>query len=562
MKTLLKNGTVVNVFTDSLCEKDVLIEDGVIIGVDSYTDTEADHIEDVTGKYICPGFIDGHIHIESTMMTPTELSKSVLIHGTTGIVADPHEIANVCGKAGIEYMLKASENLPLSVFLNLPSCVPSTPLDESGATLTAEDLMKFYDNKRILGLAEMMNYYGVVNGDKDVLRKIEDALAKDKIVDGHAPLLTGRELDKYVAAGVQSDHECSSFAEGSERIEKGQWVMIRQGTAARNLEDLIDLFDEPWNRRCILVTDDKHPSDIYNDGHIDAMIRMAGAKGKSIPKAIRMATLQAAQCFGLKRMGAVAPGYRADLLVLNSLEQVEVRDVYCNGVKVVNDKKVIEIKEPELDEAILNEVNNTFNVEKQSSTDFIYPEESNRCRVIRCIPGQLLTEEYIADINWSENNGIDLNRDILKISVIERHRNTGHRGIGFIQGIGLKKGAIASSISHDSHNIIVIGTNAEDMACVANCVIEQGGGCAAVCDGKVLSKLSLPIAGLMADLSAQELSRQHEHLMSTIYSMGSSEEVAPLMTMAFISLTVIPYLKINTFGLVDVTEQKQISLYV
>lgn len=562
MKTLLKNGTVVNVFTDSLCEKDVLIEDGVIIGVDSYTDTEADHVEDVTGKYICPGFIDGHIHIESTMMTPTELSKSVLIHGTTGIVADPHEIANVCGKTGIEYMLKASENLPLSVFLNLPSCVPSTPLDESGATLNAEDLMNFYDNKRILGLAEMMNYYGVVNGDKDVLRKIEDALAKDKMVDGHAPLLTGRELDKYVAAGVQSDHECSSFAEGSERIEKGQWVMIRQGTAARNLEDLIDLFDEPWNRRCILVTDDKHPSDICNDGHIDAMIRMAGAKGKSIPKAIRMATLQAAQCFGLKRMGAVAPGYRADLLVLNSLEQVEVRDVYCNGVKVVNDKKVIETKEPELDEAILNEVKNTFNIEKQSGTDFIYPEESNRCRVIRCIPGQLLTEEYIADINWSENNGIDLNRDILKISVIERHRNTGHRGIGFIQGIGLKKGAIASSISHDSHNIIVIGTNAEDMACVANCVIEQGGGCAAVCDGKVLSKLSLPIAGLMADLSAQELSRQHEHLMSTIYSMGSSEEVAPLMTMAFISLTVIPYLKINTFGLVDVTEQKQISLYV
>ncbi|MGN0734163.1 MAG: adenine deaminase [Emergencia sp.] len=562
MKRLLKNGTVVNVFSDTLDRENVLIEDGRIIGVGAYTDDEADVVEDVTGKYICPGFIDGHMHIESTMMTPAELAKAVLIHGTTGIVADPHEIANVCGEKGIEYMLEASEGLPLSVYFTLPSCVPATPLDESGAELSADDLRGFYENGRILGLAEMMNYVGVVNDDREVLAKIDDAVEEGRVIDGHAPLLTGKDLDRYVTAGIQSDHECSSFEEGSERIRKGQWVMVRQGTAARNLDDLIDLFDEPWSRRCLLVTDDKHPADIFHDGHIDAMIRKAASRGKSPVTGIRMASIQAATYFGLKRIGAVAPGYRADILILSDLDKVEVEDVYCRGVKVVSKGSLAPIKTPSVRQSLYDAVRNSFNVKKQEAADFFIQQESDRCRVIKCITGQLLTEEWITEIDWDRDNGIDLERDILKIAVIERHNNTGHRGLGFINGIGLKKGAIASSISHDSHNLIVIGTSDEDMAAVANAVIEQGGGCAAVCDGQVLAKVSLPIGGLMADTPAEEIAEEHHRLMETIYSLGASEEVAPLMTMAFVSLTVIPFLKINTFGLVDVEKQEQVSLYV
>lgn len=562
MKRLLKNGTVVNVFSDTLDRENVLIEDGRIIGVGAYSDDEADVVENVTGKYICPGFIDGHMHIESTMMTPAELAKAVLIHGTTGIVADPHEIANVCGKNGIEYMLEASEGLPLSVYFMLPSCVPSTPLDEAGAELSADDLRGFYENGRILGLAEMMNYVGVVNDDREVLAKIDDAVKEGRVIDGHAPLLTGKDLDKYVTAGIQSDHECSSFEEGCERIRKGQWVMVRQGTAARNLDDLIDLFDEPWNRRCLMVTDDKHPADIFHDGHIDSIVRRAVAKGKSPCAAIRMASIQAAGYFGLKRTGAVAPGYRADILILSDLDKVEVEDVYCRGEKVVSQGCLTAIKTPSVRQSLYDAVRNSFNVRLQEAADFFIQPESDRCRVIRCIRRQLLTEEWIAEIDWNRDNGIDLERDILKIAVIERHNNTGHRGLGFINGIGLKKGAIASSISHDSHNLIVIGTSDEDMAAVANAVIEQGGGCAAVCDGKVLARVSLPIGGLMADTPAEEISREHHELMESIYSLGASEEVAPLMTMAFVSLTVIPFLKINTFGLVDVEKQEQISLYV
>ena len=560
MKTLFKNGTVVNVFTGVLEKTNVLMEDDKIIGIGDY-DT-ADVIEDVTGKFICPGFIDGHIHIESTMLTPVEFTKAVLPHGTLAVVADPHEISNVCGLDGFAYMLWASEKLPLTVYLMLPSCVPSTYFDESGAELTAEDLAPCYQHPRVLGLAEVMNYYGVVNGDPDVIKKIQDARHRGKVVDGHAPLLSGHALDAYIAAGIQSDHECSSFEEAAERIRKGEWLMIRQGTAARNLEGLIKLFDEPWSHRCLLVTDDKHPEDLVRSGHIDSIIRRAVQLGKSPITGIQMATIQAAQCFGLQKVGAIAPGYKADLLVLRDLNTVEVLDVYSAGVKVVENGKLKEFKLPVVREQVLKAVLNSFYLNPLSPQDFHIEPKGNKCRVIKTIPDQLLTEEWITEIRWGQDNGVDIERNILKVAVIERHMHTGHKGLGFLSGIPMKSGAIASSVSHDSHNLVVLGTNEKDMACAANHVIAMGGGYAVVKDGVVLADVPLPIGGLMADESAAEMAKKNAILRKNICALGVPTSMSPLMTTAFISLTVIPSLKITTRGLVDVNAQKIVSLYV
>ena len=561
MKTLLKNGTVVNVFTDTLDRADVLIEDGRIIGLGDYAPSDADRMEDVSGKYICPGLIDGHMHIESTMLTPAELARAVLPHGTTAVAADPHEIANVCGTVGIDYMLKMSEGLPLSVYVMLPSCVPATPFDESGAVLRAPALEPYYKEPRVLGLAEMMNYPGVLVGDADVLRKIADAERHQRAVDGHAPLLTGHDLDTYIAAGVQSDHECSSLAEARERIAKGQWVMIRQGTAAHNLPALIDLFDEPWSRRCLLVTDDRHPADILQEGHIDHMVRMAVQMGKRAVSAIRMASLQAAQCFGLHRVGAVAPGWRADLIVLDDLDTFAIRDVYCAGRRVVQNGRTEAITAPTVPQTLLDAVHHSCHASPLTAEDFALDGGTRRCRVIRTVPGELLTEEWITELALDRNGGVDLERDIVKLAVIERHHNTGHKGVGFVSGLGLKHGAVVSTVSHDSHNVVVIGTNDADMAFAVNHILSIGGGCAAVRDGKVLAEVPLPVAGLMSEQRAETVAAQDEALRQAICALGAPPENALLMTTAFIGLPVIPALKLTTRGLVDVTQQKLVPLF-
>lgn len=561
MKTLLKNGTVVNVFTDTLDQADVLIEDGRIIGLGDYAPSDADVVQDASGRYICPGLIDGHMHIESTMLTPAELARAVLPHGTTAVVADPHEIANVCGTDGIDYMLKMSEGLPLSVYVMLPSCVPATPFDESGAVLNAVALEPYYQEPRVLGLAEMMNYPGVLAGDADVLRKIADAERHHRAVDGHAPLLTGHDLDTYIAAGVQSDHECSSLAEARERIAKGQWVMIRQGTAAHNLPALIDLFDEPWSRRCLLVTDDRHPADILREGHIDHMIRMAVQMGKGAVSAIRMASLQAAQCFGLHRVGAVAPGWRADLLVLDELDTFAIRDVYCAGRRVVHNGQMAAIPAPTVSQTLLDAVHHSCHASPLTAADFALDGGTRRCRVIHTVPGELLTEEWITELALGRNGGVDLERDIIKLAVVERHHNTGHKGIGFVSGLGLQHGAVVSTVSHDSHNIVVIGTNDEDMAFAVNYILSIGGGCAAVRGGKVLAEVPLPVAGLMSEQSAETVAAQDEALRQAICALGAPPQNALLMTTAFIGLPVIPALKLTTRGLVDVTQQKLVPLF-
>ena len=562
MKTLLKGGTVVNVFTDELEKANVLIEDDKIIGVGDYSDGDADCVRDVSGKYLCPGFIDGHIHIESTMMLPAEFAKSAVLHGTSAVVADPHEIANVCGGEGIEFMLEASEKLPLDVYIMVPSCVPATSFDESGAELSAADIEPFYRHPRVLGLAEMMNYVGVVAGDKGVMDKINSANEKGKIINGHAPLLSGHDLDKYIAAGIRDDHECSSEEEAKERIRKGQRIMIRNGTAARNLAGLISLFDEPWNRRCLLVTDDKHAADLIANGHIDDIIRLAVKQGKSAAAGIRMATLQAAEAFGLRNEGAIAPGYHANITVLGDLDSVTVSDVYHLGKRVVSDGKLEPFANPTVSAALKERVLHSFNLSPLCEKDFhIAASGVRKCRVIELIKHQLITEEALLDVDFGKNNGVDTEKDILKLAVIERHKNTGHIGLGFIHGIGLKEGAIAASVSHDSHNLIVIGTGEAEMAFAANRVRELGGGMVAVKGGEVISEMPLPYAGLMTDASAEEVARQNEAVRESVHALGVPADIEPFMTMAFVSLPVIPKMKMTTHGLFSSDEWAIVPLF-
>ena len=550
MKTLLKGGTVVNVFTDELQKANVLIDGEKIAGVGDYSEEDADFVRDVSGKYICPGFIDGHIHIESTMMLPAEFARAAVLHGTSAVVADPHEIANVCGGDGIEFMLEASEGLPLDVYIMVPSCVPATSFDESGAELSAADIEPFYRHARVLGLAEMMNYVGVVSGDKGVMDKINSANAKGKVINGHAPLLSGRDLDKYIAAGIRDDHECSSADEARERIRKGQRVMVRNGTAARNLSGLLPLFDEPWNRRCLLVTDDKHAADLIANGHIDDIIRLAVKAGKSAVTGIRMATLQAAEAFGLKNEGAIAPGYSANIVLLDDLDSVAVSTVHHLGKEVVSEGRLAEFTRPAVSTALKERVLNSFNLAPLCEKDFHITASGNRkCRVINLVKDQLITEEALLGVDFGKNNGIDTEKDILKLAVIDRHKNTGHIGLGFIHGIGLKEGAIAASVSHDSHNLIVIGTSEREMAFAANRVRELGGGMAAVKNGEVLSEMPLPYAGLMTDASVSEVARQNEAVRKSVHTLGVPEDIEPFMTMAFVSLPVIPKIKMTTHGL-------------
>ncbi|MBR3692330.1 MAG: adenine deaminase [Clostridia bacterium] len=561
MRTLLSGGCVVNVFTGELLRQDVLMEDGRIVGLGDYAGEAADAVEDVTGCVLCPGFIDGHIHIESTMLTPAELARMCLVHGTTAIVADPHEMANVCGVPGIRYMLEASEGLPMQVYIVLPSCVPATPFDESGANLSAEDLAPLYAHPRVIGLAEMMNFPGVLSRDPEVMKKLAGAAARGLCCDGHAPGLRGKALDAYLAAGVESDHERTDPEEAKECLRKGMWVMIREGTAARNLEALIDLFDDPWCGRCLLVTDDKHPADLAETGHIDHIIRRAAALGKSPITGIRMATLQAAQYFGLRHVGAVAPGYRADVLVLEDLESLSVRDVYAAGIKVVDRGQVCDIPQPPVDEKLSEIVRNSFHLEPLTAEDFRIEPVEGLCRLIGVLPGEIYTEEIHERVDFSQNGGIDTGRDILKLAVIERHAGSGHRGLGFVRGVGLKRGAIASSVSHDSHNIIVIGTNDADMALAAMRVCEGGGNCV-VADGEVLAEMQLPVGGLMSDAAGGEVARQNEAVRRAVEALGVAEGIEPFMNMAFLSLTVIPNLKMTPQGLFDVTRMARCGLEV
>lgn len=557
MKTLFKNGTVVNVFTGELIKTNVLIEDDRIIGVDNYLDNEADDVRDIEGCFICPGFIDGHIHIESTMLVPYQLAKIAVPHGTTTIIADPHEIANVCGSNGIEYMIEASRNIPFNVYFMLPSCVPATGLDESGAVLDAGELEKLYGKERVLGLAEMMNFPGVINRDKGVLDKLEAARRRNAVIDGHAPLVTGKSLDSYISRGIYSDHEVTSVQEATEKIRKGQWLMIRQGSSAKNMDSLLAFFNPPYSHRCMLVTDDRNPADIRKEGQIDNIIRRAVSKGISPVTAITMATLNAASYFRLHDKGAIAPGYAADFLILDNLEKVRIRDVWIGGKASFENGRMINFDIPQIRPELDAAVRNSLNIKDSEANDFFIENRGNTCRIINIIPGQLITDELIFELDFSSGNGIDIKNDILKLAVLERHKGTGHMGIGFVKGLGLKRGAIASSVSHDSHNIITAGTNESDMAAACRRLKETGGGLVAVIDGKTVAEVPLNIAGIMSDCNPTEIIEKHEKLKETVHSvLGASTEIDPFMMLSFLALPVIPSLKMTTKGLVDVLNQK------
>lgn len=562
MKKLFKNGYVVNVFLDQVLKEDVLIEDDRIIGFGSYDDSDADETEDLDGRYICPGFIDGHIHIESTMLSPAEFVRVCLPHGTTTVIADPHEIANASGTQGIRYMLESTQNMPMDVYFMIPSCVPATQFDETGAVLGSKDVAAILKHPRVLGLGEMMNYPGVLFDDKEVVAKIRATHKEGKIINGHAPLLSGRELDKYIAAGIFDDHESTNITEAMEKLKKGQWIFIRQGTAARDLENLLPLFEEPYSHRCIFATDDKHPADLLNDGHIDNIIRTAVEMGQSVVTAIRMATLQAALRYNLKNLGAVAPGYIADLLILDDLNTVKVRDVYFRGKRVAANGEALPFEKKYAGSETWRAVHHSFWLDPVSKEKFHIEPKGDTCRVIRVIPKQLLTKEEIMKIDFTKGNGIDVSKDILKLAVIERYMNSGHMGLGYITGMKVKEGAIASSVSHDSHNLIVVGAGEEDMAVAANCVREMNGGAAVVKNGKVMASVALPISGLMGEKSAAEMVEENAKLRAAANEISHAEGVDALMNLAFVSLPVIPDLKMTTRGLVNVNEQKLVPLFV
>lgn len=555
---VLKGGTIVNVFTEKTEAADIAIENGLIAGIGEY---EGERNVDVSGRYICPGFIDGHIHIESSMVSPPEFEKAVLPHGTTAVIADPHEIGNVAGCQGIDYMLEAAKDLALDVFIMAPSCVPATGLDESGAVLGAEDLKKYYGNPRVLGLGEVMDSPGVVEGRQDLMGKISDAGSRGKVIDGHAPFLTGKALNAYVCAGVESDHECSDAGEAIEKLGRGQFIMIREGTAARNLEALMPLFAAPYYERCMLVTDDKHPGDLISMGHIDYIVRKAVSLGADPIKAIKMGTLNAARYFGLKDRGAVMPGLRADLAVLDNLKDLKVLSVYKNGELAAESGVCIrenESRTRELEHAY-PKVFDSFHMDEITLEDLALKEAHKTMeRVIQFRPHELLTEERI--VPWQDREGmapgVNPDMDIVKAAVFERHLHTGHTGLGFIGGYGLKKGAVATSVAHDSHNLIVIGANDRDMVLAANAVRKNKGGLAVAVDGQVVGELALPIGGIMARASVHEVEARLEELKERTRELGISRDIDAFMTLAFVSLPVIPKLRINTYGVIDVDRQE------
>jgi adenine deaminase len=560
---VLKNAKIINVFTEAIEQGDVAICNGRIVGIGQY---EGEEELDCSGKYVAPGFIDGHIHLESSMLKPVEFVRSVIPHGTTAVITDPHEIANVCGMEGIEYMLEASEGLPLDIYFVLPSCVPATAYDENGSTLLAKDIEGLYKNKKVVGLAEVMDFYETIRGASDILKKIEDAKAANKVVDGHAPGVYGKDACAYVMAGVQSDHECISFEEAKEKFGLGQWIMIREGTAARNLDALIGMFTPPYHQRSMLVTDDKHPYDIIRLGHIDDIVRQAISKGADPCIAFKMSSFNAATYFGLKDYGAVAPGYHADLIILSDLEKVTIHKVIKNGKLILDEDKVIEIKEPEVRKELLDKVYHSFNCEEIVPEDFCInynpgDENQEQFRVIKMIEGEITTEEVFTPLVNGEAR-VKLEEDIIKLAVIERHHNTNHVGLGFVTGYGLKRGAIASSVSHDSHNIIAIGTNDCDIAIAANCIRDMQGGWAIALGGKIIGNLPLSIGGLMSNLNASTLAQNIQEMQALARDMGVTEGVDPFMTMAFVSLPVIPKLRLTTLGLFDVSLQMMVPLVV
>ena len=543
---VLKNATYVNVFSNELAHGDIAVAEGLIVGMGEYHGK----VEmDVSGKIVLPGFLDAHIHLESSLVSPTEFAKAVLPHGTTTVITDPHEISNVMGTDGIEYMLQATEDLPVDVRFMLPSCVPATPLDESGAVLDYRAIDSFYDHPRVQGLAEMMNFVGTVNGDPQVVEKIVASQAHHKKIDGHAPGLSGNDLNAYIAAGVYSDHECSDLNDALAKLERGQFIMIREGTAARNLEALVPLLCSKYVDRCMFCTDDKHPNDLLEKGHIDYIVKKAISLGVDPIIAVKAASHTAARYFLLNNRGAIAPGYLGDFVIIDDFEHFTIEKVYKRGVLMCENGQVTDFPVPEVDPYLVNRAHDTFHVATLTAADFI---DNRPHAVIGMVNGEITT----TDCGYTDR--IDVDYDILKIAVIERHKNTHHIGLGYIKGYGLKHGAVATSISHDSHNIIVVGADEEAMAFAANQVVALNGGIVVAEDGHVTGQVPLAVAGIMSDEPLVEVNRKLEDAKEKAFAAGVNRDIHPFMTLSFMALPVIPTLRITTRGVFDVTTQRYI----
>lgn len=542
---VLKNAKYLNVFSNEFLCGDIAVANGLIAGVGKYDGkTEID----VSGKLVLPGFIDAHIHLESSMVTPAEFAKAVVAHGTTTVITDPHEITNVMGIDGVEYMIQASQNLPIDVHFMMPSCVPATEIDESGAELDCKDIDLYLDNKKVLGLAEMMNYVGVINGDKNVLSKIVTSQAHHKKIDGHAPELSGNDLNAYIAAGVYSDHECSTFENALEKLRKGQFIMIREGTAAHNLKALMPLLTQQYYARCMFATDDKHPSDLLYGGHIDYIVKQALKNGADPIVALKTATHHAARYFLLNNKGAIASGYLADIVVVDNLEDFNVETVFKCG-KLVFDGEVKDFSAPTVDEKLAEKCFDTFHLDSVTPSSF---KVDGKLGLIGLVGGELLTR------NLGTADKIDVENDILKIACIERHKGTNHIGVGYVKGYSLKSGAVATSVAHDSHNIITVGCNDDDIAVAVNAIKDSKGGIAVVENGKIKALLELPIAGLMSDEPLTTVNEKLENAKSSAYELGADKSIDPFMTLSFLSLPVIPSLRITTKGVFDAENWKML----
>jgi adenine deaminase len=550
---LLKNAQLVNVLSGEIHPADIAIYEGTVVGFGEY---RANQVTDLEGRFVCPGLMDAHVHLESSMVQPTEFARAVVPLGTTSVVCDPHEIANVLGLAGIQYILDSSEGLPLHVYVMVPSCVPATHMETAGAELTAADIGSLMDRDRVLGLAEMMNFPGVLYRVPDVLDKIK--AAGDRPIDGHAPGLSGLDLNAYIAAGIGSDHECTDLEEAREKLRRGMHILIREGTTARNLYALLPLVTPANARLCHFCTDDRHPDTLLDkdQGHVDDIVRKAIARGLDPISAIQMATINTAQYFRLRGVGAIAPGYRADMLVLGNLEKVQVDQVYTAGSLVAEQGSFLASRSDFPQVPLKPSVHVDF-----SALDFTIVAGDGPARVIGVIPEQVVTKELKVEPTRENGHVVsDPARDLLKIAVVERHHRTGNVGLGLVQGMGLKRGAIASSVAHDSHNLVVIGASDDEMRAAVSAIVEMGGGQVVIEGGEIQAACPLPIAGLMSDQPLEIVAAQVEALTQASHALGCTLP-DPLMTMSFLALAVIPKLKLTDLGLVDVDKFDLVPLF-
>ena len=549
-ETVIKNCKVFNVFTGAFTEGDIALCGGEIAGVGDYSgETEID----AGGRYAVPGFIDSHIHIESSYLSPEELGRLLVPHGGTTIIADPHEIVNVCGIKGLDYMMKAAENTALDIQFVLPSCVPATPFEHAGAVINAPEMEEPIKREKILGLGEFMNFPGVINTDDSVLDKLMTAKNAGKLIDGHSPGLSGKALTGYAAARIQGDHECSTVEDMEERLSLGMYVLLRQGSACHDLRTLVHGVTPENSRRCLLCSDDRQPRTILDEGHLDSHLRICVEEGLDPVTALRMATLNAAECFGLRDRGAIAPGYRADIVLLDDLRNFHVDRVWIEGKLTAEQGCYL----PPVEHCDISEVMSSVHIRDFSAERLKMRLKSNHVHVIEIQPGGVVTKKGTADVKLDADGDFIWSKDvdIAKVAVVERHQWTGNVACALLKGYGIQAGAIALSIAHDSHNVITVGVSDTEMAFAVKCLEEQGGGIVLVKDGKVLDAMPMPIAGLMSDQPGEWVAEKLESLHENAYNvLGIHRSVEPVMTLCFMSLAVIPELKLTDMGLFDVTK--------